>query len=221
LSLLGAPPDSAEKVLAAKKIDPYVVIRAPRSGLVIDRQINPGELNDGTKPLFTLADLSQVWLFADVYEKDIEQVKKGQEAAVLVDSLPAHSFPAEIIWVGDSISPTTRTLPARANVDNPDFLLKPGMFARMKITCGKIPVLLVPQSAVVQQGDATLVYVDAGNGSFKERNVVVGINDASNIEIKEGLKPGERVVVQGATALLGRSMKATEDKEDQQEKQDQ
>jgi multidrug efflux pump subunit AcrA (membrane-fusion protein) len=217
LSLLGAPGDSAERVLAAKKIDPYVVIRAPRSGLVIDRSINPGELNDGSKPLFTLADLSQVWLFADVYEKDIEQVKKGQQAAVSVDSLPTHTFPAEIIWVGDSISPATRTLPARANVDNPDFLLKPGMFARMKITCGKVPVLLVPHSAVVQQGDATLVYVDGGNGSYKERNIEVGIDDANNVEVKSGLKLGERVVSVGATALLGQSMKATEDKEDKRE----
>jgi heavy metal efflux system protein len=212
LTLLGAPPDSAEKVLAAKKIDPYVVIRAPRSGLVIDREINPGELNDGTKPLFTLADLSQVWLFADVYEKDIEKVRKGQEAAVSVDSLPDHTFPAEIIWVGDSISPTTRTLPARANVDNNDFLLKPGMFARMKITCGKVPVVLVPHSAVIQKGDVTLVFVDEGNGSYKERDIEVGIDDASNVEVKKGLKVGERVVVAGGTQLLGDSMKSTEDK---------
>jgi cobalt-zinc-cadmium resistance protein CzcA len=212
LSLLGAPRDSAQRVLSTKKIDPYVLIRAPRSGLVIDRSINPGELNDGSKPLFTLADLSQVWMFADVYEKDIEKVKKGQQAVVLVDSLPAHTFPAEIIWVGDSISPTTRTLPARANVNNPDFLLKPGMFARMKITCGKVPVLLVPHSAVIQKGDVTLVFVDEGNGGYRERDIEIGIDDASNVEIKSGLKLGERVVIAGGTALLGDSMKSAEDK---------
>ncbi len=210
LTLLGAPPNSAQKVLAEKKIDPYVVVRAPRSGLVIERAINPGEMNDGSKELFTLADLSQVWLFADVFEKDIEQVKKHEQAVVHVDGLPDHTFPAQIIWVGDSISPTTRTLPARANVNNPEFLLKPGMFARLTISVGKIPVRLIARSAVLQNGDKTLVFVETGDGTYTEREVQTGADDANNVEIKQGLKPGESVVVQGGIALLGAAMKSSE-----------
>ncbi len=214
LTLLGAPPDSARQVLAQKKLDPFVVIRAPRSGIVIDRSINPGELNDGTKPLFTLADLAQVWLFADIFEKDIADVKKGQEAVVSIDSQPEHTFPAQIIWVGDSISATTRTLPVRANVANPDFHLKPGMFARMKVSVGQIPVLLIPRSAVIQKGDKELVFVEAGNNNYLEREVKTGISDANDIEVKDGLKPGERVVVHGDTALLGATMKSSEGRGD-------
>lgn len=210
LTLLGAPPDSATKVIEQRKIDPFVIVRAPASGLVIDRQINPGELNDGSKPLFTITNLSEVWLFGDIFERDIESVRKGQEAFVKVDSLPDHKFPANIIWVGDSISPTTRTLPVRANVINPDFLLKPGMFARMKIMVGDVPVMLVPATAVIQKGDASLVFVDAGNNNFVEKEVKPGIADKDNVEILSGLKEGERVVSRGGTALLGASMKSLE-----------
>jgi cobalt-zinc-cadmium efflux system membrane fusion protein len=210
LTLLGAPADSARQVLAQKKLDPFVVIRAPRNGIVIDRSINPGELNDGSKPLFTLADLSQVWLFADIFEKDIADVKKGQEAVVSIDSLPGRTFPAKIIWVGDSISATTRTLPVRANVPNSDFHLKPGMFARMKVSVGQIPVLLIPRSAVIQKGDKEIVFVDGGNGNYQEREIKTGVADINDTEVTDGLRAGERVVAHGDTALLGATMKSSE-----------
>ena len=212
LTLLGAAPDSARTVLAQRKLNPFVVIRAPRGGLVIERTINPGELNDGTKQLFTVATLSEVWLFADIFEKDIAAVKKGQEAVVTIDSLPNDTFPAKIIWVGDSISPTTRTLSVRANVANPNYLLKPGMFARMKVSVGQISVLQIPKSAVLQEGDKELVFVETGNGTYEEKEVQTGAEDANNIEILGGLTLGERVVVHGGTALLGAAMKSSEGK---------
>lgn len=210
LSLLGAPPDSARRVIAQGKIDPWVIVRAPREGLVIDRQVNPGEMSDGTKPLFTLSDLGEVWLVADIFEKDIESVKKGQEAIVTVDSLPDHTFPAKIVWVGDSINATTRTLPVRANVKNPETLLKPGMFARIKVSAGETPVLLVPRAATVQLGDKTLVFIPKGNGIFQEHDVETGSDDEKDVQIKSGLKAGDKVVETGATALLGTALKSME-----------
>jgi len=212
LTLLGAPPDSAQKVIAESKLDPWVVIRAPRAGLVIERTINPGEMNDGTKQLFTLANLSQVWLIANIFEKDVETVQKGQEAVVTLDSVPDHPFPAKIVWVGDSVNPATRTLPVRANVANPNSILKPNMFARIKISVGKVPVLLVPHSAVVQKGDLQLAFVPRGENMFEQREVTTGANDATNVEVRSGLAAGERVVVVGATNLLGDAMKASEGK---------
>ncbi len=214
LKLLGATADSAAKVLATKKTDPLIVIRAPESGLVIERNINPGELNDGTKPLFTLTDLSQVWLLADVFEKDINDVKKDQEAHVCIDSLPNHKFEAQIIWVGDSINASTRTLPVRANVSNCDLLLKPGMFARIKINVGQVQVMLIPRSAIVQKGDKNLVYIDQGNRVYLQQEVETGVGDTQDIEVKSGLQLGQRVVTQGSTALLGTAMKVVEDKGD-------
>jgi len=210
LNLLGAPPDSAANVIAKQKLDPWVVIRAPRAGLVIERTINPGEMNDGTKQLFTLANLSQVWLIANIFEKDVEAVKTGQEATVTLDSVPGHPFPAKIIWVGDSISATTRTLPVRANVENPHFILKPNMFARIQISTGKIPSLLVPKEAVIQKGDREFAFVPLDENTFQEREVTTGVEDDKNIEINSGLALGERVVSTGAMSLLGDAMKASE-----------
>jgi cobalt-zinc-cadmium efflux system membrane fusion protein len=210
LTLLGTSPDSAQKVLREKKIDPWVVIRAPRGGLVIERNINPGEMADGTKPLFTLANLADVWLVGDIFEKDIESVRRGEEAVVSVDSLPDHSFPAKIIWIGDTVSTTTRTLPVRANVSNPEQLLKPGMFAHITIRVGSTKVLQVPRSAVVQNGAENLVFVERKEGVFRSRQVTTGRADDNSIEIRSGLKAGERIAVQGATALLGASMKSLE-----------
>jgi len=210
LNMFGAPPDSARKVIDQNKIDPYVIIRAPRAGIVIERTINPGELTDGTKELFTLTDLSQVWLVANVFEKDVELVKKGQEASVTIDSIADHSFPAQIVWVGDSINPTTRTLPVRANVANHDFILRPNMFARIKIDAGNMPVTLVPRSAIVQKGDRTLAFVETAKGVYEERDVKTGLADATDIEIIKGLNLGERVVSKGSTGLLGTAMKTAQ-----------
>ncbi|MDR3615928.1 MAG: CusA/CzcA family heavy metal efflux RND transporter [Candidatus Obscuribacterales bacterium] len=212
LNLLGAPPDSAQQVIKQKKINPYVIIRAPQSGLVIERTINPGEMNDGTKQLFTISDLSNVWLFGDIFEKDIDAVKKGQEASVSIDSLPNDKFPAKIIWVGDAISPTTRSLPIRANVNNSNGLLKPGMFARMKVSVGTVPTLLVPKMAVIQKGDKELVFLDEGNDRYLQREVVSGADDGNNVEIVKGLKLGDKVVARGGIEILGTAMKTSEGK---------
>ena len=210
LTLLGAPPDSAKSVVRDGKIDPYVIVRAPESGLVIERTINPGEMNDGTKQLFTITDLSQVWLFADIFEKDISDINKGDEAAVTIDSVPGKKFPAKIIWVGDSVNPTTRTLPVRATVDNTKGLLRPGMFARIVIDAARIPVLRVPHTAIIQKGDMVFVFVEKKPGVYEERDVVTGIDDETGVEVKSGLKAGERVVAEGGTALMGTAMKVSE-----------
>jgi membrane fusion protein, heavy metal efflux system len=210
LNLLGAPPDSAADVIATGKLDPWVIIRAPRAGLVIERTINPGEMNDGSKQLFTLANLSEVWLVANIFERDVQAVKKGQEAAVSIDSLPDHPFPAKIVWVGDSVNPNTRTLPVRANVSNREFILKPNMFARIKVNVGTLPCLLVPSTAVVQKGDESLVFVKTGDGKFTEREVKIGPADDNDIEIRSGLSLGESVVTKGSIILLGTAMKNSE-----------
>jgi cobalt-zinc-cadmium resistance protein CzcA len=210
LTLLGAPPDSAVKVMSQGKIDPYVIIHAPEGGLVIERTINPGEMNDGTKQLFTITDLSQVWLFADIFEKDIRDINKGDSASVTIDSLPGKKFPASIIWVGDSISTTTRTLPVRATVNNANGFLRPGMFARIVINAARIPVLLVPRTALIQKGDKTFVFVEKRPGNYEERDVEVGIDGDNGVQISSGLKAGERIVAQGGTSLLGTALKASE-----------
>jgi heavy metal efflux system protein len=212
LSLLGTEPDTAARVLKGRKIDPYVTVRSPKTGVIIERDINPGEMADPTKNLFILADLSEVWLVANVFEKDISTIKVDQTAAVTIDSLPGHAFPARIIYVGSQVDPTTRTLPVRANVPNPNFHLKPGMFARITVNVGQVSSLIVPKSAILTKGDKTFVYVADSSTEFQERDVEVGTQDAIGVEIKSGLKPGENVVVKGAFSLFGAAMKTPEGK---------
>jgi cobalt-zinc-cadmium resistance protein CzcA len=212
LTLLGTEPGSAAKVLAEKKIDPYVTVRAPKSGLIIEKDINPGELADPSKNLFVLADLSDVWLVADVFEKDIEKINLGDEAEVTVDSLPQQPFPAKIIFIGASVDPQTRTMAVRANVNNPQIKLKPGMFARIKIEVGKLATLIIPKSCILTKGDKTFVYVAKGPSTFEERDIVSGDDDGSSIEIKKGLKDGEQVVSKGVFGLFGTAMQTPEGK---------
>jgi len=212
LKLLGTEPDTAERVLKEQKIDPYVTVRSPKSGVIIERDINPGEMADPTKNLFILADLSEVWLVANVFEKDISSIKVDQTAAVTIDSLPQHAFPARIIYVGSQLDPTTRTLPVRANVPNPNFHLKPGMFARITINVGQVSSLIVPKSAILTKGDKTFVYIADSPTAFQERDVEIGTQDANGVEIKSGVKAGEQVVVKGAFGLFGAAMKTPEGK---------
>jgi cobalt-zinc-cadmium resistance protein CzcA len=212
LTLLGTEPDTAARVLKERKIDPYVTVRSPKTGIIIERDINPGEMADPSKNLFVLADLSEVWLVANVFEKDISSIKVDQTAAVIIDSLPGHAFPARIIYVGSQVDPTTRTLPIRANVPNPGFHLKPGMFARLTINVDQVSSLLVPKSSILTKGDKTFVYVADNPTNFEERDVQVGTQDGNGVEIKSGLKAGEKVVVQGAFSLFGAAMKTPEGK---------
>ncbi len=143
--------------------------------------------------------------------KNYEDEKKGQEAHVTIDSIPGEKFPAQIIWVGDSVSPQTRTLPIRANVTNKNLLLKPGMFARMKVDVGMTKKLVVPSQAVIQEGDDNFVFVNKGKGNFEERKITQGVDDGNYAEIVSGLTLGEVVVCHGGTSLLGDALKSAEE----------
>jgi cobalt-zinc-cadmium resistance protein CzcA len=207
LSLVGVAPGVAEQVAKTRRINPFVSIRAPRGGLIIARNINAGELADPSKELFTVADLSNVWLIADIFEKDMTKIRTGQTATVSLDSLPGASFPASITYVANALDPHTRTLAVRADVPNLDFKLKPGMFARISVNIGSQKLLLVPFNAVQQNGDNFYVYVPIGQGTYDERQVKVGLNNDKFIQILEGLRPGEKVVVSGTSALQGLAQK--------------
>ena len=118
-------------------------IVSPETGVVTERLINVGELADPTKPLFTIADFTSVWLKADVYEKDISKVRVGEPIELEVDSFPGLKFSGKLNYVADSVNPDTRTLTVRAEVPNPGNKLKPKMFARMRIFVGNSQVLTI------------------------------------------------------------------------------
>lgn len=207
LRLLGVSDQEITKIVKTRTIDPFLPVCAPETGIISERLVNVGELVDPTKPLFTIGDFHNVWLKADVYEKDVSKVREGQPIELEVDSFPGERFTGRLGYVSDSINPDSRTLTVRAEVPNPGLKLKPKMFARMRILVGEHRVLTIPSSAVQDAGTAKVVYVPKGNGVFEERTVKLGSEFGDQVEVLSGIKPGERVVTHGSFDLRSESLR--------------
>jgi membrane fusion protein, heavy metal efflux system len=187
-----------------------VTIKAPISGTVADREVTLGESGqDAGKPIMTILNDRSVLVAANVYEKDLGQVQVGQQVRVKVASLPNRTFVGLISVIGSAVEGETRVVPVKAELDNPDGLLKPGMFAELNLLTGRssAPVLTIPQSAVVETNDKkTVVFVQNGN-AYQPAEVSVGKTSGDLVEIKSGLFDGDRVVVQRATQLYAQSLR--------------
>ena len=179
-------------------------LTAPFSGTVVARDANLGEMTDPADTLFTVADLSRLWIELDIFERDLGRVAPGQEASVAVAAYPGRTFPGRIVYLGDVLNPSTRTVRARVEVENPGRVLKPGMFATATIrTAVGAEVPTVPRDAVQEVDGRTVVWVPGGRpGEFRMRPVTVGepLGDGT-VVIRSGLQPGERVVIAGAFTL--------------------
>jgi membrane fusion protein, heavy metal efflux system len=182
----------------APSINPAATIAAPIGGVVVDRQIGPGQfLQAGGNPVFTIADPSSVWLLANVRETDAGLVKVGQSVRVRVLAYPNRDFAAHITHVAALVDPATHRLPVRAEIDNRDGALKPEMFANFRIvTSDASESPGVPEAAVVYEGDAAHVWVLAGD-LLSYRAVHTGRTNDALVEILDGLKIGERIVTKG------------------------
>ncbi len=206
-SLSGVTLGVAAQVVRTGQIYPYVMVRAARDGIVISRTINTGDLADPSKELFTLADLSRVWLVADTYEKDVNKVHVGQPVELTFDSLSNQTFSGRINYVASVLDPQTRTLTIRADVPNPGLTLKPDMFARLNMMVENKSLLSVPKSAIQRKGDYNFAYVKVQEHRYEERRVEVGVENEQSIEVTKGLKRSENVVSQGTLALQGAALK--------------
>ena len=181
-------------------------VTAPFSGVVVEKHASLGEVAGPSDHLFTLADLSRLWIELDIFERDLARVAEGQSADVTTAAYPNRVFPGKIVYVGDILDPEKRTVRARVEVPNEGGLLKPGMFARAEIetatgTGARVPV--VPRGAVQDVEGQTVVWVPGSRpGEFRIRPVQVGAAvDSTRVMILSGLEPGERVVVAGAFTL--------------------
>ena len=179
------------------------LVSAPIKGTVTQRQAGVGQYltsaaGGASNPVFTIADLSTVWLIANVRESDAPALRVGQPAEVTVLALPGKTFKARISWVGSAVDPVTHRLPVRAEVHNPQGELKPQMFASFSIaTSDAVLAAAVPQSALVYEGESTRVFVAGQDGSIAARNVRAGRSRDGLVEITSGLKAGERIVTAG------------------------
>jgi cobalt-zinc-cadmium efflux system membrane fusion protein len=200
LKILGKSDSDIEALEASHTMNPTAAIVAPIGGVVVDRQVGPGQyLQAGAgAPVFTIADPASVWLLANVRESDAALVRLGQTVEVHVLAYPKRAFKARVTYVAAVVDPVTHRLPVRAVIENLDAALKPEMFASFRIlTSDASDAPAVPESAVVYEGDLAHVWVLSSDGLLAYRSIRTGRNNEGLVEVLDGLKPGERVVTKG------------------------
>lgn len=201
LRVLGRSPAEIAGIEATRRVNAVVAVTAPLAGTVVQRRIGPNQwLNaGGAEPIYTIADLSQMWLVAGVREMDAPLVRPGQVVQVSVDALPGRAFEARIENVANALDPSTRRLTIRAAVQDPDRLLKPEMFASFRIAVGEASeAVAVPAGALIHRGASTSLWEALDGERFILRSVRTGLQSDGMVQVTEGLSPGARIVTGGA-----------------------
>lgn len=179
------------------QVQQYLTLRSKADGVVLEKMAVEGQRFMPGDTLYQIADLSNVWMLADVFEQDLGMIHAGQSATVRVDAYPGNVFNGEVAFIYPSITPETRTAVVRIILPNPDGLLKPAMYARVEFASShsKDKVLTVPDSAVLDTGTRRVVLVERSAGLFEPRTVKLGIHADGYAEVLGGLRLGEAVVV--------------------------
>ena len=173
-----------------------LTFRSPVSGIVMEKKALQGMRFMPGEALYQVADLSSVWVVADVFEQDIGRIKSGVTAKIRIDAYPDKNFEGRITYVYPTLNPATRTVPVRVELANPGLLLKPAMFAQVELPAsGKTAVVTVPISAVIDSGIRQIVLVQAKEGRYEPREVKLGMRSDNDVEVVDGVKAGEAVVV--------------------------
>ncbi len=179
-----------------------VPILAPISGTVVTSELTPGMQVDPAKSLMKIVDLSTVWVQAAVPESELGATRKTGSAEVTSPAFPGRIFQATLVTVGPAVDATNRTVPVLYRVNNGDASLKVDMTAEVRIPTGTpMPVLLIAASAVLYGAGQSVIFVERQPGSYQRRNVITGENRGTEVIVRSGLNPGEKVVYQGAETL--------------------
>jgi cobalt-zinc-cadmium efflux system membrane fusion protein len=181
----------------------HLPVRSPIGGIITEKHAIVGELSDPSKSLYTVADLSSVWVLVDINEKDLAKVHKGQTATVIVGAYPDLKLKGRITYIADFVDQATRTVKARIEVANPGRKLKPEMFATVELTLAADapPVLAVPEDALQDLDGKKVVFVAENENEFAARHVQTGRTVAGMVEIVSGLKEGENYAIKGSFIL--------------------
>lgn len=206
LRALGASPEDGAGPESA-----HFTLRAPVAGVVLDRRIVLGQAVGGDPaPLFTIADVSQLWLTVHAFERDAVRIVPATTASIAVAALPGLTMAGRVAQIGEQVDRQSRTVPIRIVVANADGRLRPGMSASARLALGDTTadLLTVPSGALQRLGDAWVVFVPRDPGHFEVRAVGRGRDLEGQVEIVTGLEAGERVVVDGAFVLKAEAEKA-------------
>lgn len=200
LSLYGVSPSDIRNTNHRR---PLLPVRAPIGGIITEKHAIVGELADPSKSLYTIADLSSIWVVADINEKDLAKIHRGQTATVTVGAFPDLKLKGRITYIADLVDPNSRTVKARIEVPNPGRKLKPEMFAMIELVLAADvpPVLAVPEDAVQDLDGKKVVFVAEEKDRFTVRPVQPGRTSSGMVEILSGLKEGEHYAVKGSFIL--------------------
>jgi cobalt-zinc-cadmium efflux system membrane fusion protein len=203
--LFGKSEAEIDKMVADRRVDPILVVPSPISGRITARNASPGLFVQpgNPPPPFIVADISTMWMLANVAESDIPAFKLGQDVRVSVMAFPNRVFTGHISTIGSNVDPTTRRLLVRSDIDDPTHELRSGMFATFVIRTGEpVRAPAVPLDGIVREGDGTMTaWVTADRRRFTRRTVRVGLQRDGYYEIVDGLQPGELVATEGALFL--------------------
>lgn len=189
---------------------PDMTLNSPIAGVVIERQATRGENVSPDDTLFIVADLSSVWVIGRVYEQQLAQITPGMSATLTLNAYPGRSWTGNIDSIGATLDESTRTLPIRVELDNPDGQLRPGLFGSLRLVSGQPTTtsVIVPLSSVQTLDNRTVVFVSGHeDGEFAARPVTTGRESAGQVEVLEGLEPGVQIVVEGAFILKSELMR--------------
>ena len=206
--IFGKTDAEIDQIVEKRKVDSVLLVPSPISGRIVARSAAPGFLTQpGTAPApYAVADLSTMWMIANVIEADAPAYKLGQSVEVTVPAYPDTVFKGRVTTLGSIIDPNTHRQLVRSQIDDPKHLLRSGMFASFVIRVGDpMPSLAVPANGVVREGDGTMtVWVTGDSRHFTKRTVKIGLQQDGWTQILEGLQPGEIVVTDGAVFLSNR-----------------
>jgi membrane fusion protein, copper/silver efflux system len=194
LTLLGVPPAELKRLSQIPVALPELTLRSTVEGTVLERHVTQGQYVAADAPLFTIADLSRVWVLADLYEMDFGSVREGDRVVFSADALPGREFQGRIEFVYPTVSSETRTLRARLSLANRDGALKPGMYGRVRVAGRGGASLSVPAEAVVNTGEHQYVFLARAGGHFEPRMVWTGGQDGDWVRVLKGVAVGDTVV---------------------------
>jgi Cu(I)/Ag(I) efflux system membrane fusion protein/cobalt-zinc-cadmium efflux system membrane fusion protein len=190
----GVPEQTITDLEQSGKVQRNIAIDSPVSGYITEREALPNAYVQPETKLYTIADLSTVWVYANVFQNDVGRLRPGDAAQVTVDAYPGRRFNGRIGQILPEVDPATRTVRVRLVFSNPGVVLKPGMYVNVDIAVSLGRQLVIPASAVLQAGSRAIAFIDHGNGNLEPRTIETGPQLDDSIVVLNGLKPGDRVV---------------------------
>lgn len=209
LLLLGLSESQIDEVRTGRKVSSDITIPAPMDGVVTARSLNPGQVVMAGQELFTVTDLSTVWIDGNLLEDHFASITKGSRATATTPAYPGRTYRGVVDYIDPRVDPQTRTAKVRVVVENTDFALRLGMYMDLLFTHSGTRAVTVPSQAIQLIGSSSVVYVpvDGQPGQFRQKSVGTGFEITAGGRVAEGLRPGERVVTEGSFLLRAESLR--------------